>query len=207
MTITDITQSVVPLLLQPGREASFAGTAFVADGYLITAAHVPTRPQPYYTVLGGQWLTLSPSGWIPPVLPGDKLGHDAIMYPLPDVESPLTLADDDAVADDEVRAVCWQRLGHHIVQVDTAGVMLRADDEQAYQRMATVERITHGASGCPVLMGRQVVGLVAMGRDHYELPDAMLRLPEREQRLIRSMEQNTMWVFRGSYVKRLMPRR
>ena len=44
---------VFPLLREPDNERSFAGTAFLIDGYLVTAGHVIDHNKTYYLYTGG----------------------------------------------------------------------------------------------------------------------------------------------------------
>ena len=194
----ELSHYVMPLFRRMGDERSFAGTAFCVDDYLITAGHVINQEQTYYLRNGSDWHPLQFDQWVPRQLPGDdKHGYDIAIYPIPGLTSPLSLADDDAEPHDELRVICWQWLPAGLQQVDTQCLVLDERDEQGYLRIATVDRITHGSSGCPIVRDGRVYGIVTMGRDHV---DTTGMAP-----LNRHMQQNTCWAFKVSRIRRFMP--
>ncbi len=189
-------QFVTPIFRRAGDPRSWAGTGFLIDGHLITAGHVVTEPRPYYALLGGQFVTLRPELWTPPLLPSaDKLEYDVTIYPLPGVRSPLRLATEDAGSHDEVDVLCWQRVDGEVRRVATRGVTMGDAGEDGYLLMATVDHITNGCSGCPVLKGNEVVGIVTMVR----VPDAERPAAPGLKGL---MDANTCWVFKASHIRR-----
>ena len=83
-------------------------------------------------------------------------------------------------------------------QVFTQCLVLKEEDDEGYRRISTVDRITHGSSGCPVISDGKVYGIVTMGRDHVETGGM--------SPLKRSLEQNTCWIFKVSHIRRFLPR-
>ena len=63
---------VFPLLREPDNERSFAGTAFLIDGYLVTAGHVIDHDKTYYLYTGGRSYPLAWENWIPKQLPAES---------------------------------------------------------------------------------------------------------------------------------------
>ncbi|MBQ4292922.1 MAG: trypsin-like peptidase domain-containing protein [Muribaculaceae bacterium] len=194
----DIDNFVMPLFRANGDTRSFAGTAFCIDGYLITAAHVLDRESTFYALNGSHWIPLEYSRWLPKQpATVDKHGFDVAFYPVPALRSPLSLADADAEPHDEMDIVCWQWRPDGLRQVATRGLVLEENDEKGYIRLATVDKITHGSSGCPIFRDGKVFGIMAMGRDFVETK-GLPPLPGR-------LEQNTCWAFKASHIRRLMP--
>lgn len=190
---------VMPIFRQHDNVRSFAGTAFCIDDYLVTAAHVLQSPTTHYVRNGNDFHPLHFDQWIPQQLPAsDRLGYDIAFYPVPGLKSPLQLSSCDPEPEDEVEIACWQWLSGGLEQVTTRALVLKEADERGYARLATVDHITHGSSGCPVIIGNEVVGMVTMGRTAVDAP----HLPP----LNRRMEQNTCWAFKTSYIKRFLPR-
>lgn len=196
--MTDYDKYVLPIFRREGDMRSFAGSAFLADGFLITAAHVLGAETTFYTVINGGWVALEYSKWLPQQPAAiDKRGYDVAFYSMPHEETPLTLCGDDATPNDEVDLVCWQWTSAGLKQVATRGLVLDEWDESGYSRFSTVDKITHGSSGSPVLKNGKVVGIMSMGRDYVDSRDM--------HPLNRRMEQNTCWAFRVSHMRRLMP--
>lgn len=193
------TPYVMPLFRQFGNQRSFAGTAFCIDGYLVTAGHVIDRPATYYVRNGNDYHPLQFDKWIPQQLPAsDRMGYDIAFYPVPGLKSPLRLAESDAEPNDELDILCWQWRPEGLVKVATQGLVIKESDEPAYVRIATIDHITHGCSGCPAFdSDGRVFGMVTMGRTSVDVSN----LPP----LSRQMEQNTCWAFKVSHIKRFMP--
>lgn len=188
---------ILPMFRRLGEVRSFAGTAFCVDGYLITAGHVLTTEDTYYVRNGNDWHPLQHDQWIPRQLPSDdKRGYDVAIYPVPGLQSPLSLADEDASPHDELDVVCWQWLPDGLHRVETQALVLNEPDEEGYLRIATVDRITHGSSGCPVMRDGKVYGIVTMGRDHVDV--------QGMSRLNRQLQQNTCWAFKVGHIRRFM---
>ena len=189
----------MPIFRKCGDERSFAGTAFCVDGYLVTAGHVLNMVQTYYVRNGNDLHPLQHELWIPRQFPDtDKRGYDVALYPIPGLESPLSLAEEDAQPLDELEVICWQWLPQGLQQVFTQCLVLKEEDDEGYRRISTVDRITHGSSGCPVISDGKVYGIVTMGRDHVETGGM--------SPLKRSLEQNTCWIFKVSHIRRFLPR-
>ena len=193
----DLESYVLPLFRRRGDERSFAGTAFCIDGYLVTAAHVIDSESTYYAMSNGYWIPLEFSRWIPqqPV-EVDKRGFDAAFYPAPNLKSPLSLADDDATVNDELEVVCWQWRPEGLSKVVTQSLVLDEPDDRSYLRLSTVDKITHGSSGAPVIADGKVYGIIAMGRDFINTTG----LHPLNQRL----EQNTCWAYKVSQMRQLL---
>ncbi len=200
---------VFPLLREPDNERSFAGTAFLIDGYLVTAGHVIDHNNTYYLYTGGHSYPLAWENWIPKQLPAEsKLEWDVAMYPTEGLPSPLTWADDEVEQGDELELVCWQMMpGGKIQQVKSSCLCLGRGEEDGYLRMSTVQPITHGASGCPVFRGDKLYGILTMGRDYYELPQGLTGYTPATIQLRQRLEKNTCWVFKTSYIRRFLPQK
>jgi len=196
---TDFTPYVMPIFRQYGQERSFAGTAFCIDEYLVTAGHVIQNPVTYYVRNGNDYHALDFKMWIPEQLPAsDRMDYDIALYPIPGLKSPLSLATTDAVPNDELEILCWQWRLEGLQQVRTQGLVLKENDEQGHLRIATVDHITHGCSGCPAFdSDGSVRGMVTMGRQGVEMPNA--------SPLTLQMEKNTCWAFKSTYIRRFMP--
>ncbi len=175
---------VFPLLREPDNERSFAGTAFLIDGYLVTAGHVIDHNKTYYLYTGGHSYPLAWENWIPKQLPAEsKLEWDVAMYPTEGLPSP------------------------QIQQVKSSCLCLGRGEEDGYLRMSTVQPITHGASGCPVFRGDKLYGILTMGRDYYELPQGLTGYTPATIQLRQRLEKNTCWVFKTSYIRRFLPKK
>ena len=190
---------VMPIFRQAGNERSFAGTAFCIDNYLVTAGHVIDTQMVYYVRNGNDYHPLVHKKWIPEVLPADdRMGYDIALYPIPGLKSPLALANVDAEPNDSLDILCWQMQPGGPQLVATQGLVIKEPDENGYLRLATVNHITHGCSGCRIFdSDGQVYGMVTMGRSNVD--------PKGLSPLSRQMEQNTCWAFKTSYIKRFMP--
>ncbi len=190
---------VMPIFRQAGNERSFAGTAFCIDNYLVTAGHVIDTQMVYYVRNGNDYHPLVRKNWIPEVLPADdRLGYDIAFYPIPGLKSPLSFATADAVANEHLDVLCWQMKPKGLIQVATQGLVIEDRDLAGHVRIATVDHITHGCSGCPIFdSDGKVYGMITMGRTEVDTKN-LAPLP-------RQMEQNTCWAFKTSYIKRFMP--
>lgn len=188
---------VMPLFRRRGDVRSFAGTAFCIDGYLVTAGHVLQSGADCYVRNAGHFHPLRFNGWIPEQVPAaDRLGYDIAFYPVPGLKSPLSLALSDPEPGHEVDIACWQWRPAGLEQVTTRALVLKENDEAAYARLATVDHITHGSSGCPVVDGNRVVAMLTMGRTAVDAPGLPL--------LNRHMELNTCWAFKVSCMRRFL---
>lgn len=201
------TRFILPVYRRPNDERSWVGSSFLIPNYLITAGHVLNYRQDCFVRVGDRYLRLEHSRWLAGQVPlDDMLGFDAAIYPLEGMKSPLSLATAEAVQHQELTITGWQRLNGEVQQVTTSCLVLGDDEnEEAYFKIATVDRITHGASGCPIYRDGKVYGLLAMGRDEYNLPQGLDYMTPSELDMRRSMETNTCWVFRASHIARLMP--
>lgn len=204
----DITEAVVPVFRNALGDRSWAGSSFIIDNYLITAGHVLAYDQDCYVALGGELVCLSHDQWIAGQVPIDDFtGFDVAIYPMQGIRSSLSLASDEVVPHEELTITGWQRPRHQLLQVTTSCLVLGDDgQDEAYFKIATADRITHGASGCPIYRDGKVYGLLAMGRDTFEMPAGLGYLTPNESRMRHDMELNTCWVFRSSHIARFMPR-
>ena len=201
----EVKNYVMPIFRRAGDERSFAGTAFCIDGHLLTASHVLQSPMTYYVRNGDDFHPLEHILWSPrQVVADDKLGYDVAIYPLGDMPSPLSLSDKDAAKDDELEVLCWQMRDGRPVQVYTPCIVRGDADEDGYFQISTAERITHGASGCPVYKDGQVYGILTMGRDYYENTTGFAGIPLQHHGLMRRLEENTCGVFKPSHIKRFL---
>lgn len=194
----------MPIFRRAGDERSFAGTSFCIAGHLLTAGHVLQNPVTYYVRNGEDYHPLEHILWHPQVVADDKMGYDVAIYPLGDMPSPLSLSDKDAEKDDELKVLCWQYKDGRLQQVFTPCIVRGDADEDGYFLISTSERITHGASGCPVYKDGKVYGILTMGRDYYENTQGFAGIPPQYQGLMHRLEENTCWVFKTSHIKRFM---
>lgn len=190
---------VMPIFRHAGNERSFAGTAFCIDNYLVTAGHVIDTEIVYYVRNGNDFHPLVRNKWIPEVLPADdRLGYDIAFYPVPGLKSPLSLATEDAEPNTHLDVLCWQYKPSGLQQVATQGLVIKDPDLAGHVRIATVDHITHGCSGCPIFdSDGRVYGMITMGRADVDTKN-LAPLP-------RQMELNTCWAFKTSYIKRFLP--
>lgn len=203
----DIGTWVVPLFRRAGDERSFAGTGFVTRDYLITAGHVLTGLDTIYGRAGDTYFEMKRDLWLPHgVEASDKLGWDVALFRINAPASPFTLSASDASKHDELEVICWQMRGGKPVQVTTRCLVVGEDEHtDGYFVVATTEGITHGASGCPVFRDGKVYGLLAMGRDTYELPAGVRGGSVEGRRLLERFGKNTCWVFKSSHALRFVP--
>ncbi len=189
---------VMPVYRREGDERSFAGTAFCVEGYLVTAGHVLDADKRCYArTAGGRYYPLDYDRWLPRQLPAaDRTGYDLAFYPVEGLHSPLVIADVNAGRNDSLDIVCYQWNGERAYRVDTSCIAGDVNDE-GYQTIITADRITHGSSGCPVMSGNVVHGILTNGRDHVETT-GMAPLRQR-------MEHNTCLMFTAEYIRRFMP--
>ena len=185
----------MPIYRREGDERSFAGTAFCIEGYLVTAGHVlDAGARCYARTQGGRYYPLDYDNWQPRQLPAvDRTGYDLAFYPIEGLHSPLSLAMDNAPMHSELSLVCYQWKGSAAARVATGCVAGEVNDE-GYQRIMTATHITHGSSGCPVMDGTTVYGILTNGRDHV---DTTGMTP-----LKGAMERNTCWMFGATHIRR-----
>lgn len=204
----DVEAAVVPVFMNAENERSWVGSSFVINDFLITAGHVLTYNRDCYVVLGDEAVCLPHNQWIAGQVPIDDFtGFDVAIFPMKDITSPLALTTDDVAPHDELTITGWQRPRHQLLQVTTSCLVLSDNslEDEAYFRIATTDRITHGASGCPIYCDGKVYGLLAMGRDKFEMPPHLGYLTPNEARMRQSMELNTCWVFRATHIARFLP--
>ena len=204
----EIKNYVMPIVRRAFDDRSFAGTAFCISGHLLTASHVLQTAQTYFVRNGEDYHPLQYIMWQPSQVQAvDKLGYDVAIYPLGEMPSPLSLSDKDTEKGDELEVLCWQMRNGRLEQVLTPCIVRGNADEEGYFQISTAQRITHGASGCPVLKDGKVYGMLTMGRDFFETPrGGFMGIPRQHQGLMRRLEENTCWVFKTSHIKRFMPK-
>ena len=203
--MTTIDNYIVPIFSRSANEASWVGSGFLINGHLITAGHVLSRPQTYYTQVEGAVVELLPQSWRPQLIAADdKTDYDVAIYPLPHATSSFMLSNEEPQANDELEVMGWQRRNGVLQQVRTSCLVLGKGIEDGYFKLATVDRITHGISGSPIFRNGKVYGILTLGRDHYEMPDGLQTLPPHSRQLINTLEQNTCWAFRASHIMRFM---
>lgn len=190
---------VMPIFRQFGNVRSFAGTAFCIDGYLVTAGHVIDTPITHYVRNGNNFHPLQFENWIPKIVPADdRTGFDVALYPIPGLKSPLSLADNDANPNDHLNILCWQYKPDGLRQIATQGLVIKDRDMAGHVRIASVDHITHGCSGCPIFdEDGKVYGMITMGRTDVNAKD-LAPLPLQ-------LEQNSCWAFKTSHIRRFMP--
>lgn len=204
---SDIASCVVPIFGSPHHHW-FCGTAFCIDGFLITAGHVLSRPKSYFTSLEGQLVELLPQRWTPKlVVANDRLEFDVAIYPFPGLKSALSLADFyDDEPQEELQLLCWQRKPQGLVEVRTRGISMGDTDEEAYFKLATVEQVFPGCSGCPVFDANGIVhGIVTMVNTQFKVQQQPWGITPHERDLMQTMGERTCWVFKASHIRRFLP--
>lgn len=201
-------ECVVPIY----RHASphgFAGTGFFIDGCLVTAGHVLRRGDLRLVFHDGKYIRLHADRWVPPLVGSDDMtGFDVAFYPVPQMKSTLRVADFYDERPDDLQLMCWQFRGGQVVRVVTPGVVTGRTEEDGYFKLATVERVLPGCSGCPVFDSDGLVhGIVTMVNAEFKLPQDMAgTLNSREKGLMQTMGENTCWVFDAQHIRQFLPK-
>lgn len=200
---------VIPLFFEPDMSA-FIGTAFLIDNYLITAGHVVPNFRTYYVKNNNEFYPLDPYNWRIRLFQNEIKHNDIAIYRFDGVKSPLSLSAESPHNDSVAKIICWQQNGDSISQIDTDSLILGKDVNTNFYKLATIVRITHGSSGCPILQGNKVVGMLTMGNDScimdYKglLDDGLL--PDdiyRKQKLY----DNTCYILRPEFIKDIIDKR
>lgn len=164
------------------------GQGFFADGYFITAAHVVKQFPECYIDIEGNKLKLSE---LPLVLKGDidvrKDEHkvDVSIYRY-DRASPLHLSTYKPQKDDILKcyrmALCQDPMtGKYYKKIIVERAYLLEKEEGNY--IYCVSKLYFGSSGCPLLFGNQVVGVMHGGDGSIHLcaflkPESFMFSPE-----------------------------
>lgn len=154
---------IIPLFLR-NDISTYVGSAFLVNDYIITAGHVVSDFRIYHTKIGGEMIQLSPFDWVVRRSPDENHPqNDMAIYRIDGLESPLELSSESPKSDTEAKVICWQKDGDGIIQKITNSLILNVDYDNYFYKIATLDRITHGASGCPVLQGNKVIGMLTQG--------------------------------------------
>lgn len=198
---------ILPIFLTQD-ESTFVGTAFCINNYLITAGHVVSNFRMYYVKSEGKFYELSPYNWIERLIPtDDNSENDIAVYSLSEFRSPLSIAKDSPEYDTEANVTCWQKENNTVKQVDTNSLILGDDESEYFYILATLERITHGASGCPIIQGNKVVGMLTMGIDKCVLNMKALQengiSPDMIDQL-QTLNNNTCHILRPEFINDIL---
>lgn len=171
----DYSDYIVPLFTAP-NEQSFCGTGFVLNNMLVTAGHVP-HPGSYIFIKDDDEFILETIYDLirikRPGTPANGNDPDIAIYSLPGIESPLALATDVPSENDILTNICWQKTQQGLKQITSQCHLFETSIEklkqQNYYHFHTSNRITHGSSGSPLLIGNKVYGMLVIGTERYNL--------------------------------------
>lgn len=196
---------IVPLF-ESKDLTSFIGTAFCIDNFLITAGHIVPHYRIYYTKDNRRFFEIYPENWIIRQHPKeDYPERDVAICKLEGLKSELSLST-SPLDDTEADVICWQKKGNSPIAFSTKGLVCRNSDENTnFYKLVTCDRITHGSSGCPILQGNKVVGMLTHGVDNptFDPND----YPNASQDLINEIlrnKQNTCRILRPEYIQKVL---
>ena len=92
--------------------------------------------------------------------------------------------------DTEAEVICWQKNGSLIKQVITNSLIAKYPDLSYFYRVITCKRITHGASGCPIIQGNNIIGMLTSGTDKCIIDKEAYITAGVSFEQIRSIQQN-----------------
>ncbi len=160
-----ISNFIVPLL-ENKKDHTFIGTAFCINNFLITAGHVISEYRMYYAKSGNKFFEIYPDYWIiRQHADPDHPEKDIAICRLDGLKSPLILSTEMPIHDTEAEIICWQKEGSSIKQTITNSLIYRQIDQPSLYKAITLNRITHGASGCPILQDNKIIGMLVIGTD------------------------------------------
>ena len=160
-----ISDYILPLFYDK-NDATFIGTAFCINNFLITAGHVVSDYRIYYTKSKNRFIEIYPDRWLIRQRPKpDHPENDIAICLFEGLKSPLVLSPETPIPDTEAEVICWQKNGSLIKQVITNSLIYNQPDQSVFYRVITIERITHGASGCPIIQKNNIIGILTMGTD------------------------------------------
>lgn len=190
-----IDMPIVPIFRGPDVSL-FAGTGFIMDNYLVTAGHVVSGIQDYFTYIDGKFVSLSVyDRVINRNITRETFDQDIAVYPFGGIGSILKLSELSHLQSDEVSVCCYQNTNEGLRMVITEGVICPSGTNQLI-KLSTIQRITHGSSGGPIVQDNTIVGMVVMGNEvvRYDKETAMAcGLSEDDIELLERMETNSIY--------------
>ena len=169
----DLRQYIFPIY----SGGTIIGQAFVADGFLVTAAHIVKDYPSCYTVLSGKRHKLSKeksSNSIEGDIYHDENMLDVVLFPCDEIDSPLHLSNYIPKEGDRLESYCVHEVSMPFSL--TQMVSLTPTFEQSIEPAVVVkEEIGNyfycdcnrlkGSSGSPLLKGNDIVGIMHGGND------------------------------------------
>lgn len=204
---SDYSRFILPIFYC-NDETTFVGTAFCIDNYLITAGHVVSDFRVYFVKNDDEFYELSPYDWFTRLIPTkDKLEKDIAIYPMPDLKSPLSIAQHKPKFDSEANVICWQKANYSIQRMITNSLILDNHSNENFYRIATTQRITHGSSGCPILSENEVVGMLTIGVDKCVLNREEFMANGRTNKEITGIQKlnnNTCYILTPEFINKIL---
>jgi len=197
-----IKDCVIPIF-EKKDEASFKGTAFCIEDYLVTAAHVVPHYRIYYIKNGDGYTELYPNYWIKHVSSTkNNTVMDIAVYPIKGLKSLLTLSREDITTNDVLSLVCWQyRSG--ILQQVSCDCLVDKSEQCGDMRICTTLQLINGASGCPVFKDGKVYGILVVGTVHVKLDEDFYLQPgvtRQDIMAIQEYNRNTCFILKSSRI-------
>lgn len=158
------------------NEQSFSGTGFVLNDILITAGHVPHPGDYIFIKVGDKFISRAIYDLIRIVRPGavaDGDNPDIAIYHIPGVESPLELATELPSEKDVLTNICWLKTPLGLKQITSECRLFGNSStdlkDKTFFQFCPNNRLTHGSSGSPLLIGNKVYGMLVIGTEQYKL--------------------------------------
>lgn len=170
----DIKQYIFPIY----SGGTIIGQTFVADGFLITAAHIVKDYPSCYTVLNGKRHELSkekPSNSIEGDIYHDENMLDVVLFPCDEIDSPLHLSNYIPKEGDRLESYCVHEASapFSLKQMVPLIPTLEQSIELAFVVKEKVGNYFYcdckrleGSSGSPLLKDNNVVGIMHGGNDN-----------------------------------------
>lgn len=185
----DYSDYIVPIY-SSAKEQSFCGTGFVLNNMLITAGHV-VHPGGYiYLKDDNEFILKTIYDLVCIERPGNKANEqdkDIAIYSIPGLKSPLVLSTELPSKDDILTNICWQKTQNGPMQITSQCRLFENEDTDLQNKSSfhfvPNNKITHGSSGSPLLIGNKVYGMLVIGTDKYNI------LPENTDALRKNFTQ------------------
>ncbi len=198
-----IKDCVIPIF-ETQDEASFKGTAFCIEDYLVTAAHVVPYYRIYYIRKGDGYIELYPNYWIKHVpSTKDDTVMDIAVYPIKGLKSLLTLSRKDITTNDVLSLICWQYRSRILQQISCDCFVLDKSESCGDMRISTTLPLIKGASGCPVFKDGKVYGILVIGTEYVKLDEDFCLQQGVTRQDIMAMQKcnrNTCFILKSSRI-------